>query len=318
MKLTVVTPWQTACGISEFGRHLTEAIKGADPAIEIEIVSDLHPHALLYRPDAHLPKLILLNYHAALLSQWHPAHLQEARDRGSKVMVVWHDSGVPNSAQCKALHAVADAFVVHEPVEDLAGALYWRMGISELPLNSIRPVGFKQWAEQPVLGTIGFPFGWKVQIEAAKIAARAGWAFLCICPTADDSYVSALREANRHSYIRTDFVEHEEALSLLSGCDATSFCYVTNGAGQSGAITLGIAARKPTFALSTCRQMRSWYLDPLGRQAIRWCETFEEFYAGLIRVPLTTRSDALTVALAEQNGWSRWGERITALLKDRA
>ena len=316
MKVKIVTTWGIPCGVSEHSTYLVEAVQAADPLIQHEPITDLHPRAIIDDPTPF--DLLVLNYHAGLHSQWHPEHIQAVRRRGIPVLCVYHDTGVPNSNHCQAICAAADAAVVHEPFDDLPPekVRYWRMGVPTAePAYTVHP--FKDWVEQPVLGSIGFPFPWKNYDELCKITAKVGWALLLIAPTATDEQLKHWWDLNPYVHVRRYFVPRAEAISLLAGCDATAFTYVCHNTGQSAAILQGVAARKPVFALSTCRQFRALYTDPLGNEAIRWCATFEEIESGLRNCPIE-RCDTGIVALAEQDSWAKLGQRYAALYRSLA
>src|SRR3990172_4429221 len=89
---------------------------------------------------------------------------------------------------------------------------------------------------QPVLGSIGFPFPWKNFDRLASLTCGPGRAPVLIAP----------------------------------GGTPTG-----GGPWKGGAILQGVAAPKPMIAFSGCRQFRALCLDPLGREAIRWCGDWE-------------------------------------------
>jgi hypothetical protein len=310
MRVKLVTTWEVPCGISEHSYYLVESVQAADAAIVHEPVTDLHPRAIL---DDRAPfDLLVLNYHAGLHSQWRPEHIQAVQHRGIPVLCVFHDTGVPNSDLCKAICEVADAAVVHEPFDDLPGETvhYWRMGVPgwQAPL-------LQRWPDpRPVLGSIGFPFPWKHYEQLAMITATIGWALFLIAPNATGEQVEAWRQLNPHLVVRTDFVPRDEAISMLAGCDATAFMFVCHNTGQSASVLQGVAARKPVLALSTCRQMRALYQDPLGRETIRWCATFEEGQQVLRHLSIQ-RVDPGIVALAQQDSWGAVGRRYAELYR---
>ena len=316
MKVKIVTTWGASCGISEHSHYLVEAVQAADASIIHEPVTDLHPRAIL---ESSSPcDLLVLNYQAALHSQWTPESIRQVRDRGTPVLCVYHDSGVPNSAQCLEVCAAADAVVIHEPCDDLPQAHYWRMGVPDWQYLLLFDRALDSWCgRRPVLGSIGFPFGWKCYDELARITGKIGWALLLIAPGATAAQIEQWRASNPHLLVHCTFVPRAEALSLLASCDATAFTYVCHNTGQSGAILQGIAARKPVIALSTCRQMRALYADPLGREAIRWCSTFEEV-AFALRTCSIERCDPGIVALAEQESWQQLGKKYAALYAEVA
>lgn len=277
-------------GISEHSAYLMEALQQADPTLEIVLHTGLHPDsAPRYGFD-----ICHVNYHSALHSQWTPEHFERLRVH-TKTVCTWHDSGVPNSDHCKSIHAVADAFVVHEPAEDLPGAYYWRQGI---------PKRQTPWAylnrQHPIVGTVGFDFPWKnynLLIDAARIA---GWTTEIIAP-----------KDGR-------FMPREEVVGRLSGCDATAFLYNCHNTGTSGAIRQGIAARKPVLAskFPAGRQMRDLQEDELGARVITWIDpNLANVVDALSRVRIAPL-DAGMVALAERDSWLSVGKRYAALYRE--
>ncbi len=324
MNVLLVTTWEIPCGIAEHSAMLKDAVEASDPTIQIT------PSALALDPTQRNPHpphqfdILHLNYQASLHSRWTPEVVREAKASGEykAVVITYHDTGVPNSDQCKALCAVADAVIVHEPFDDLplGTVQYWRMGVpapriayqfgkGHEVLNTDR---FKAWWGQPVLGTIGFAFPWKNYDRLAEVTAAMGWALLIIAPDASPDQVKAWYQINPALCVYPEFVDRGRAISLLGGCDATAFLYVCHNTGQSGAVLQGIAARKPVIALKTCRQFRALYADPLGRATIKWAETFEDVAAHLRNVRLQ-RCDPGIVALAEQESWTHLGAKYAAL-----
>lgn len=318
MRVTLVTTWDIPCGIAEYGYYWKEAVEGADPDIQVEVESNLHPDAVDHvRHPRALPDWIWLNFHAALHSQWTPAHVQRVQSWGVKVGITFHDSGVPNSDQCRALHAVADAFVVHEPAEDLPGAVYLRQGIPDWP-QATAP-GVLQTQRRPVVGSIGFPFPWKNYDLLAEASALAGWALLLIAPNATPEQVRHWQALNPRSYILTSFVPRGEALVLLAGCDATTFLYANANTGTSAAIRQGIAARKPVLASSVtaCRQFRDLALDPVGQAAITWLQDLSvQGVADALSQVFPMTYDPRVVRLAHQDSWASAGRCYAQILRE--
>lgn len=309
MKVRLVTSWGEACGIAEHSAMLKEAVEAADSAIEVTPCS-----AAI---DSTFPlgeyDLLHLNYQAALHSRWTPLRMHQYRNVVRKpVLVTYHDSGVPNSEQCKEVIYAADAAVVHEDFDDLPAEKthYWRMGVPGWQ----RPIMSPWKDDRPVVGTVGFPFGWKNYDALCEVTARAGWALLLIAPGASKEQIEGWYRRQPNLIVRDDFVPREIAVGLLTYCDATAFTYVTHNTGQSGALLLGIAARKPVIALSTCRQFRALYNDPLGQGAIHWCESFEQVEKALHWVPIQ-RVDPGIVALAERESWSHLGRKYAQLYR---
>lgn len=321
MRVTLVTTWDIPCGIAEHAYYFVEALHAADPAIRVNVEPNLHPDACVFRPE-DAPDWIWLNYHAALHSLWTPTHVLQAQTYGMKVGITYHDTGVPNSDQCTALHAVADCFVVHESAEDLPGAVYLRQGIpAGIPYLSFLVAGLrKAYPAQPLVGTLGFPFPWKNYDLLAEASALAGWALLLLAPNATDEQIAKWYALNPNTKVVRGFTPREEALSALSACDATAFLYANANTGTSAAIRQGIAARKPVIASAYAanRQNRDLWLDPIAGDAISWLESLTvESVAGALTCVQPGPFDAGIVRLAEQDSWAKAGQVYARLLRER-
>jgi hypothetical protein len=320
LRVLLVTTWDEACGIAEHSGMLREAVERADAHISVwphrEALDPLHHsvRSLVHDSATAQVHVVHLNYQAALHSRWTPLRIAELQEAGYKVVVTYHDTGVPNSDQCKGIIEQADAAVVHEPFDDLPHEKthYWRMGVAPW----ISPLQLLPGADvRPILGTIGFPFPWKNYTELVRTAAAQGWTSLLIAPGATEAQVEEWTAIDPHMHIYPDFLARAYAQSLLAACDATAFTYVCHNTGQSGAILMGVATRKPVFALSTCRQFRALFENPLGYDAIRWCQTFEDL-AYHLRLTSITRCDPLTVALAHQESWVQLGVKYAQLYRE--
>lgn len=317
LRVLLATTWGIACGISEHAFYLKQAVEAADPTIEvIPVPGALDPDRVDHTRGGNWD-VLHLNYHAALHSRWTPKHILDARASGvyKGVITTYHDTGVPNSDQCKAVCAVSDAAVVHEPFDDLEGEIYyWRMGVPE----SRDAVGdpHSRQSDYPILGTVGFPFPWKCYDELCRVTAKVGWGLMLLAPSPTLTDITRWYGLNPLVEVETRFQPRDQVLADLRTCDATAFTYVCHNTGQSGAILQGIAAKKPVFALSTCRQFRALYDDRLGNRSICWISTFEELAHQLSDGMLHMgRLDVQTAALAHQDRWSEVGKRYSALYR---
>lgn len=303
-----MTTWATECGIAEHSALLKAAVEGVAEITLIPLPDGLDPSTVKVEEF----DLIHLNYHAALHSRWTPAVITELRSQtGVPITATYHDTGVPNSDQCKGIVEAADATVVHEPFDDLPRekAVYWRMGVQDWH----QPHYY--YGSRPVLGTVGFPFPWKNYDELARITGELDWAFVVIAPKHTAADVMRWEALNPNTKV-IGFTDRDQVVSLLAGCDASAFMYTCANTGQSGAILQGIAARKPVFALESCRQFRALRTDPLGRTAIYWAESFEGLKFSLSHLTsLTGRPHAATVALAKQESWTTLGVKYADLWK---
>lgn len=326
LTVRLVTTWNTGCGIAEHSAMLKEAVEAADSSITImPDAGALDPAQFFAGHDwvgTDMAQILHLNYHAALHSRWAVEDILRAKAIGLKVIITYHDTiGEISPADLRAVgdtrldrveqfDALADALIVHEPCAGLPCAIYWRMGVAapESPREILR----SRWTGQPILGSIGFPFPWKNYDELARLTGEIGWGLYLIAPNAMPADVARWRTYNPDLSCRTDFVPRREAIALLAGCDATAFPYTCANTAQSGAILQGVATRKPVIAFSGCRQFRSLYLDPLGREAIRWCRDFDEL-AYALRTVSIERCDPGIVALAEQDSWAKLGQQYASL-----
>jgi len=310
----LVTSWNTPnhCGIEEHSQYLQESVQAADPTIKVRCAAEaLDPDWVRYVSRLEDFPILHLNFHRALHSRWTPDAVKKFQAWGYKVVITFHDTYGEHEPDdlSKALHDLADAFIVHEPCIGLEKAIYWRMGVPELDAR----VG--EWSPyyltRPILGTMGHDFGWKSWSRVCAIAKEAGWGMLICCPEMSIEREAELRAHNPWLEVRRGR-ERQQLLADLSACDATAFLFVCGNSGQSASILQGIGARKPVIAFSTCRQMRALYADEYGRHAIRWAETFEEVPLALRYMPLQ-RFDTPTVALAAQDSWTLQGQRYATL-----
>jgi len=318
MKVLLVTSWNTqhGCGIEAHSRYLIDAVSQADPTITFVASEDaLNP---TFAWDlANIYDVVHLNYQAALHSRWTPRVIRSLKEQypDVKILVTYHDTGVPNSDQCKDVIAVADAAVVHEAFTDLPKEKthYWRQGVVEANGEQ----GERPWWSnaRPAVGTVGHDFGWKNVDKLCELAKEVGWGVVfCTPQELEEERLAQLKALN--PWVKVYAGRHVHAtIAALHECQATAFLYVTHNTGTSGAIRLGIAARKPIIALRTCRQFRDLADDldnPLGRRVINWCDTMEDVQHKLRSITLGS-FDAGICALAEQESWSHLGKKYAAL-----
>lgn len=313
MKVLLATSWgQAFCGIQAHSESLIGSVKAVDPEIE------LFPSAEALDPNyVNVPKwgfdAVHLNYHRALHSRWRPEEVQRMQAGGYKVVITWHDSfgELPPDQLSQDLCEAADAFIVHEPCIGLEKAIYWRMGVPEYDGGQ----GFRTREHQrrPMLGTVGFDFGWKNYTEVAKLTAEISWGYVICCPEMSDDRFSELYALNPWIDVRQGLSEIDLTRTLHE-CDATAFMFTCGNSGQSASILQGIAARKPVYALLTCRQFRALWQDEIGVQAIRWVESFAELQGSLL-IQHFPRLDPRIVQLAEQDSWRTLGQKYAALYR---
>src|SRR3990167_4023250 len=223
MKVRLVTSWNVACGIAQHSKLLMEGVQRADSTIEVMPDSESLDPACL--PDGGFD-LLHLNMHAALHSRWLPEHIRAIQARGIPCLLTYHDpfagtAAQPNSEKCHALYAVADAFIVHEAVEDLPNAIHWRHGVPEIqpPQNLERP-SFASPA-RPIIGSAGFDFGWKNYDLLCEAAALAGWRVLLIGPYFTEARIKDWQQWQPDGIfpVLNRLPSQAEVVSYLSACD---------------------------------------------------------------------------------------------------
>jgi len=271
MKIHLVTSPRERCGIREYGKFLMPSLAG-DP--EVQITEFPNPEANeLGTPEADI---IHLNHHAALHASWTMERVKAYQKLGYKVCVTQHDTfedfGVMLERGFTDFRE-ADGLVVHEEVTGLVGSSTYPNGtnIHCIPQGVLPAMDTGAAVAKKTLGTVGFDFPWKNYNMVARVTKEAGWVLLLIAPEMTQERVEEIKTINPESIVITSWVSAEDAVVLLAGCTATGFLYSTGNSGTSGAIRLGIAARRPMVAFQS-RQNR----DLMSNDAIRWVSSEKE------------------------------------------
>ena len=328
VKILVSTSWNTACGIADHSAQAMEAIHAVDSALQFTPSAEaLDPDWVLQyavRGEAFPCDVLWLNYHRGLHSRWTPERVRAVRDRFHvPVVITWHDSyGEAEPDQLtRDLHDIADAFIVHEPCLGLPRAHVIRQGVAAWPGQSIYDQSVLGWTNgRPILGTCGFNFAWKNFDRLAAVTAEAGWAFLVLSNNASTLDEAKWRSSNPHTQVVRGFLSTGEIVQKLAGCDATVFAYECANSGTSGAIRLGLAARKPVIAFRGCRQFRDItdiQAPNMLSRSIRWTGGFE-FLPLILGTTFPHRVDPGIVALATRDSWANQAAKYAAIFNGLA
>lgn len=330
-----VSSWGNACGIADYAQQLVENTAAVAPEIHLHTAAAarfLDPKELLLGASVLVPvgvneppDVVWLNHHDGLHSRWTARDVRQLQASGVKVVVTYHDTyaGTPDQPNSKKAHELcndADAFIVHEPVEDLPGAILIRQGIhagtghykwdqSRPGYTNRRRYAFQAYPHQPVLGTIGFNFPWKNFDRVAQVSAACGWALVILSNNATEEDEARWRGLNPNLLCIREFLPQDAAVSYLTGCDATIFAYECANSGTSGAIRQGIAARKPVIAWENCRQFRDLYGHTTG---VHWCHGFDWLPAVLANTPIAPCHPGI-VALAQHDSWTNAARRYAEI-----
>lgn len=318
MNVLLVTTWNTECGIAEHSAMLKQYTETDDITIAPSD-EDLDPAVTDQRIDwANTYDIVHLNYHAALHSRWTPEHVRGLQANGVRVVITYHDTysgeeSQPNAEKTEDLCNVADAFIVHEPVEDLAGAIYMRQGV--LPIKAeLEPMGYApRW---PMVGTCGFDFPWKNFNLLAEASREAGWGVWFVGGNLSIERREELAAINPRIRYDNGFVHRDEIVTKLSHCEATAFLYTCHNTGQSGAVCLGIAARKPVILMRGCRQFRCYAEGDQG-EILKHLFDWTEFDVHSVTSALSRLRPSYHMHwLAEQDSWARLGQKYRELYQE--
>ncbi len=260
-------------------------------------------------------RLVVIDHQAGLHAGWTPAVVREIRKRGSRVIVIQHDTFETfGKMQERGFHDFrdADALIVHEEVEGLTdlglpNVHFMRKGV--LPRQLPRGIGD---AKRPIVGTAGFAIAHKGQSELARVSAEAGWACMIIAHRASEDLVNHWLGLNPNAVVMTDFLPRHQIVGLLSACDATAWLYRDGDySGTSGAIRL---ARRRLIAYRH-RQFR----DLIDEPPIRWVNDqahATDVLKVFARYPGDDKRLRDMADLAERDGWPRVAARMDALYRE--
>jgi hypothetical protein len=321
MRVLAVTSVGGACGIANYAEMAMDAVRAADPTIQTQCSAEaLDPRWVWTTTFAPFPDVIWLNYHRGLHSRWTLDEVAQLQQAGRKVVITFHDTygeSAPD-ALTQALHDLADAFIVHEPCVGLDKQILIRQGVP--PYHGYMEYDYRLTNWRPVLGTAGFNFPWKNFDRLAEVTAEAGWAYVVYSNNATEADRERWTSANPYTQVFTGFLPTSVIVAGLAGCDATAFPYECANSGTSGAIRLGIAARKPVLAFSGCRQMRDLVLPAAGGPGampdprIIRCANFTHLHEYL-QVLHIQRVDAGIVALATRDSWVNQGKKYAEVFR---
>lgn len=318
MRVLMVTSDREQCGIREYGRMLQAAIRSVDVEIEEFPHPDRHALSSAIHDDGLDLKsydLLFVNHHAALCASWTAEYVKSLQDAGIRVVVTQHDTFETSQIMQERgfeCWISADAWVTHELVQ---GLQYCTPGNPDtaryrtyfVPQGVPAAPPATQLFEKPTLGLFGFDFPWKNFDLALKVAGEAGWGVRLLAPGATDDRVAAWQEMLPGVSIERRYLHTAEVVRELASCWATAFLYTCGNSGTSGAIRLGLAARRPVVAFK-CRQFRDLY-DKLG---VWWADGEDELadFLEMIRDPAIQEVQVKLVSqTAEEMSWARVAQR---------
>jgi hypothetical protein len=311
LKVLLATSPNEHCGIREHSEMLVAAMAEVAPEFEHFLIGP-DPHSI---PDAPSGGAILhVDHQQGVHGQWRPEHIKRLQESGWRVVVTQHDTYETWEIMASRgfLDARgADALIIHEPVEGLEGGNvhFVRQGVA-LPWGDTsrvagagllpRSEGARSGAprQRPVVGTAGFPFPWKGYDALCRAARAANWGVLLIAAGAIVEQCQEWQAANPEAEIIPQWLPREEVVARLAACDATAWLYTSGNSGTSGAIRLGLAARRPLIAYWN-RQFRD-----LADAKFMWALDEGKVSRNLM-------------ALAQASEWREWATAGTVEIADR-
>jgi len=245
--------------------------------------------------------------------------IQECRDRGQIVLVIWQQSLAEAWEAGHALCA-ASAVTAHEPmVVSNLKVHYIPMGIPIVDVPDFKSDG------QLRIGTAGFPFLWKRYDVVAEAARKFNAKLIMFGPKNEHfdagEYLNGIAgHLGGNAEIVQDWLPVEQIVQTLATCDVNIFWFESqkdeDQCGQSASVRMGIAAKRPTI-ISGHRKFRT--LLPYGAAPnpelyVAWEEpAVYEFITEILAHPERARRPKRL--LAEQ-GWPATGLMYRNLIEE--
>jgi hypothetical protein len=263
MKIALFTSGDERCGIAEYGKNLQNSIQQLKP--DIEWLNYYHNNPDISSPVGRFKEtdIVVINYEPGLFTWLTASTIRGWKSYGKKMVLILHTSHEGDNRT--EFTNTFDRVIVHEKTQD--GFTYIPMGITDIDFEESNKSGnicdFIR-IDTIRIGTAGFPFNWKGFHPLAIACQRFGFQFRCIMPESRHVDIEPMRkvilEANPSAEIITDWLPEREVIQKLHDCHVNVFAYEGGNLGISGAVRLGIAAKRP-LVISKCRQFRDLIED---------------------------------------------------------
>lgn len=252
MKVALLTTWDEKCGIAEYARNLVAHAKNTEFQVFGRDTID-NGNAILNLPNVLCGNdccIMHFNYEPGLFYSIDVDVLTKLRGKGMRLVMTLHTSGAGNNRN--GLTGSFDRVVVHEQTTE--GFEHVPMGLPEVQLE-------EQVIENRI-GTAGFPFPWKGFHQVAQAAKKLDMGCLVVAPKSDhcdtDVMEHFVRDAQPDTEYIKDWLLQEDVIRKLAKCKVNVFAYDGANSGISGAVRMGLAARRP-LVVTRCRQFRDLY-----------------------------------------------------------
>lgn len=252
MKVALLTTWNERCGIAEYAKSLVTYAKNTEFSIFGREIFE-NSNALLALPDQLCGNgccIIQINYEPGL---WHILDADvcsKLRKNGMRLVMTLHTSNSGNNRN--ALTTVFDRVIVHEQTTE--GFEHVPMGIPEVNLDGIEVT--------KGIGTAGFPFPWKGFHQVAQAAKQLDMNCVVVAAKSDHFDTTVMEQFVKDAQPDTEYVKdwlpQEDVVRKLASCEVNVFAYDGANNGISGAVRMGLAARRP-LVVTRCRQFRDLF-----------------------------------------------------------
>jgi hypothetical protein len=310
-RVAILSNLDEQCGNAQYGRILKSHLAQWFDVVMLNDAQWMH---------AGKPDVVIINWHPARVST-SVAHVKSLQNAGAKVILIlqnsYHDAiDVP---ECDILFAI-DAVVAHEPITlRINGVLSSKMvfiphGILEVP-------NLHNWngSTVPMFGTAGFQFPWKRTDVVVSAAARCGVQARIFCPPYPgfdrNREIDKWHMMYKNVHVDRNWLSEGQVIQCLSEHVLNIFWFESQGMddqwGQSGAVRLGIAAKRPTI-ISKHRKFRT--LMPY-QDELYVAESPEEVYAAAQEIVSNPSLAKRPDRLMKDMGWSRCAELYKGLIE---
>jgi len=313
LRVVILSNRDEQCGNFTYARNLLNALKHW---YDVEILDNA-----LWTANHGNPDVVIINWHPARVSTSteHVRFLQHTH--GAKVILLHqnsHDSTVHIGDDDILL--ASDAVVAHEPLK-VVTAGEKKPNLYFIPHGILECRDLHRWdgSVVPIIGTAGFQFDWKrpdVTVEAArylKVQARI------FCPPYPgfDRNRAIDRWTTRYNALHVDrnFLLEEQVIRCLSEHLLNIFWFQSQSIhdqyGQSGAVRMGIAARRPVI-LSRHRKFLT--LFPYEDE-LYFADTEEQVYKYAEEILANPSVARVPNRIFSDMGWSKTGQMYKEVIE---
>lgn len=275
MKVGLVTTWGERCGVAAYSENIVKHL----PHIDWRIIGrDEWGEGFRGVPDiADECDVVHFMHQGGLMA-------------GLKPEVVWSCGRTVITRQCIGPEQVFDAATVKTAHVPIPGYVFVPLGIPVVDVSGIYEAHAIQKTAPSTVGCAGIPFDGKGHLEAAQIAHKLGWGVNLVIPDNPHTGPGMARYVREYCEergvypieIETRWLPEEEVVRILARSAVNVFYYTRFANGISGAVRLGLAARRPVIV-----SRHSQFMDIIPTGCVTVASSIDEV-ATLVRHHLPT------------------------------